>query len=100
LKSRWRDCRRAAWPTIVGGAKSARLVRTSAPAAWRDFFRSPIVSVTIRMRSAGSSHQTGRGANIAETRLPSAPCSSSARTLIGTIARSSSPLVECPRPRM
>ena len=70
-------------------------MRTSAPAAWRDFFRSPIVSVTICIRSAGSSHQTGSGAIIAETRLPSAPCSDSARTLIGTIARSSSPEVEC-----
>ena len=50
-------------------------------------------------RSTGSSHQTGSGAIIAEIRLPRAPCSSSARTLTGTIARSSSPSVSWPRAR-
>ena len=52
------------------------------------------------MRRFGSSHQTGSGAIIEVTRLPSAPCSSEVRTLTGTIARSSSPSVEWPRARM
>ena len=87
LKKRWAGCSRAAWEAIVGGAKSVSLVSSSAPTAWPEPFRSPIVSVTRRRRSTGSCDQTGSGAIIAEIRLPSAPCSSSARTLTGTIAR-------------
>ena len=52
--------------------------------------------LTIPSRSTGSSHQTGSGAIIALTWLPSAPCPSGARTLTGTIASSSSPLVSWP----
>ncbi len=52
--------------------------------------------VTVRSRSIGSSHQIGSGAIIADTLFPSAPCSSSARTLIGTMARSSRSRVEAP----
>src|SRR5438876_215128 len=59
-----------------------------APTAWREAFRSPIDSVITCRRSSGSSHQIGSVAIIAETRLPSAPRSSAARTPIGTIARS------------
>ncbi len=81
------------------GAKSVILVMISAPTAWPEDFRSPIWSVTMWSRSTGSSHQTGSGAIIAEIRLPSAPCSSAARTLTGTIARSSSSSVSCPRAR-
>src|ERR1044072_7895259 len=66
---------------MVGGAKSVILVRISAPTAWPEPFRSPIVSVTRWRRSTGSSHQTGSGAIIAEIRVPSAPGPSSARTL-------------------
>ena len=50
-------------------------------------------------RAIGSWHQTGSGAIIAATRLPSAPSSSSVRTLTGTIAFSSSPSVCWPRRR-
>ena len=46
LKKRWRDCRRAAWPAIVGGAKSASSVISVAPTACLDSFRSPIVALT------------------------------------------------------
>ena len=99
LKKRWAGCRRAACEAIVVGAKSVSLVRISAPTAWPDPFRSPIVSLTMRRRSTGSSDQTGSGAIIAEIRLPSAPCSSAARTLTGTIARSSRPSVSVPRAR-
>ena len=99
LKKRWAGCRRAACAATVGGAKSVILVRISAPTACPEPFRSPIASVIRWMRSTGSSHQTGSGAIIAETRLPSAPCSSTARTLTGTIARISSPSVSCPRAR-
>ena len=81
------------------GAKSTTRVRISAPTAWPEPFRSPIVSVTRCRRWTGSSHQTGSGAIIAEMRLPSAPRSSSARTLTGTIARISSPSVSWPRAR-
>ena len=99
LKKRWAGCRRAACEAIVGGAKSVSLVRISAPTAWPEPLRSPIVSLTSRSRSTGSSHQTGSGAIIAEIRLPSAPRSSSARTLTGTIARISSSSVSWPRAR-
>ena len=99
LKNRWRDCRRAAWPAIVGGAKSVSWVISVAPIACFDSFRSPIVSLTRCRRSTGSSHQTGSGAIMLETRLPSAPFWSAVRTLTGTIARISSPSVEWPRAR-
>ena len=46
LKKRWRDCSRAAWPAIVGGAKSASSVIRVAPTACLDCFRSPIVALT------------------------------------------------------
>ena len=43
LKKRCADCSRAACEAIVGGAKSARPVRISAPTACPEPFRSPIV---------------------------------------------------------
>ena len=60
LKNRCRDCSRAAWPATVGGAKSASWVIRLAPIACFDAFRSPIDSLMISRRRAGSSHQTGR----------------------------------------
>ena len=50
-------------------------------------------------RATGSWHQTGSGAIMAATRLPSAPRSTSWRTLTGTIALSSRPSVFWPRRR-
>ena len=99
LKKRWRACRRAACDMIVGGAKSARSVSTWAPTAWPDSLRPPIASCTTAKHSTGSSRSTGSGADIAATRLPSAPRSASARTDTGTIAFSRIPSVSTPRPR-
>ena len=82
-------CRRAAWARIVGGAKSASEVRSSAPTAWPDSFRPLIASCTVRKRAIGSASPIGSGAYIVLTLLPSAPRSASARTDTGTIALSS-----------
>src|SRR3954468_22681992 len=48
------------------------------------------------MRATGSCNQTGRGAIIAATWLPSAPRASCGRTLTGTMAFSSMPAVSTP----
>ena len=91
LKKRWRDIRRAAWSMIVGGANPVRSVSTWAPTAWPPCFRSLSSWRTMSSRASGSWHHTGSGAIIAATRLPSAPRSTSERTLTGIIALSSSP---------
>ena len=78
---------------IVEGANPARSVSTWAPTAWPPDFRSFSSSRTMSSRATGSWHQTGSGAIIAATLLPSAPRSTSWRTLTGTIAFSSRPSV-------
>ena len=84
---------------IVIGAKPDICVSTCAPTAWPPDLRPFSSSRTMSSRATGSSHHTGSGAIIAATRLPSAPRSTSARTLTGTIALSSSPFVFWPRRR-
>ena len=91
--------RRAAWLITVGGAKPLRLVSTCAPTACPERFTSSIDALTISSRSRASVSPTGSGAIIAATRLPSAPRSFSARTLTGTIARSTGSLSSAPRRR-
>ncbi len=89
--------RRAAWLITVGGANPLRLVSTCAPTACPERFTSSIDALTISRRRLASSSPTGSGAIIAATRLPSAPRSVSARTLTGTIARSTGSLSSTPR---
>ena len=84
---------------IVDGANPDSSVSTCAPTAWPPDFRSLSSSRTMSRRATGSWHQTGSGAIIAATLLPSAPRSMSWRTLTGTIAFSSRPSVLCPRLR-
>ena len=83
---------------IVGGAKPDRSVSTWAPTAWPPDLRPFSSSRTMSSRATGSWHQTGSGAIIAATRLPSAPRSRSLRTLTGTIAFSSTPVGVLPAP--
>ena len=65
---------------IVGGAKPLSSVSTCAPTAWPDSFSPAIASLTtLRGARPGPSHQTGSGAIIAATWLPSAPRSIVAR---------------------
>ena len=96
---RWRDCSRAAWDMIVGGAKSERPVSTVAPTAWPDSLSSPISACTSAKVSTGSSLHTGSEAHIAATLLPRAPRSVSARTETGTMALSVSSSVGKARSR-
>ena len=84
---------------IVDGANPDRSVSTWAPTAWPPDLRPFSSSRTMSSRATGSWHQTGSGAIIAATLLPSAPRSTSWRTLTGTIAFSSRPSVSCPRRR-
>ena len=84
---------------IVGGAKPPRSVSAWAPTAWPDSLSPAMASRTMSSRASGSWHQTGSGAIIAATLLPSAPRSTSARTLTGTKPLSSRPSVSWPRRR-
>ena len=84
---------------IVGGANPVSSVSTWAPTAWPDSLIPSMSRLIVSSRWTGSLTPMGSGAHIAATRLPSAPRSTSARTEIGTIARStrSSVLSPCIR---
>ena len=63
----------------------------STPTAVPISLRLAMWACTKRSRSSGSSSPTGRSAVMAETRLPSASCSSSERTDTGTMALNTTP---------
>jgi hypothetical protein len=99
LKNRWRAITREAWDITVGGAKPESSVMRWAPTAWPDSLSPRIDSLIVRSAWTGSCSPTGSGAIIAATRLPSAPRSTSARTLTGTIVFRIRPSVSTPRRR-